>query len=147
MAKKYAKELIDRAGFVEILEKRKVAAGVEVNFVAKDCHGYTWYFDVSGAFSKGNDRAGLRRTDTLWKALGKASAMHETSARDEDGNRPYRLVLLTTDLPPKSSAGHKALQGVLGPDKPVFDAIPMMTPEGQERLAAYAQDGAYPAST
>lgn len=147
MAKKYAKELIDRAGFVEILEKRKVAAGVEVNFVAKDCHGYTWYFDVSGAFSKGNDRAGLRRTDTLWKALGKASAMHETSARDEDGNRPYRLVLLTTDLPPKSSAGHKALQGVLGPDKPVFDAIPMMTPEGQERLAAYAQDGAYPAPT
>jgi site-specific DNA-methyltransferase (adenine-specific) len=147
MAKEFARELIERAGFVDIREKRKVAAGVEVNFVATDSLGNTWYFDVSGAFSKGNDRAGLRRTDTLWKALGKASAIHETTARDEGDARPYRLVLLTTDLPQRSSAGSKALTGVTGADKPIFDAISMMTPDGQQRLADYALHGPHPPTT
>ena len=33
----------------------------------------SWYVDVSGAFT--STRGGLRRTDTLWKSLGKAAAL------------------------------------------------------------------------
>ena len=44
----------------------------------------------SGAFT--SNRPGLKRTDTLWKALGKAAVL---TRRDPD----LPLVLLTTDAP------------------------------------------------
>ncbi len=79
MAKELARDLLIECGFTDIAEKRKVA-GVEINFEARDQLGNRWYFDVSGAFSRGNARAGLRRTDTLWKALGKAAVLHESGS-------------------------------------------------------------------
>ena len=130
-----ARDILEHAGFVEVVEKRKFASGVEVNFVAKDALGNNWFFDVSGAFSRGNARAGLRRTDTLWKALGKAAVLKES------GLEAYRLVLLTTDVPPSSSAGGAALRAATGPDKVVFDAIEMLSPDGLRRLAHYAERG------
>lgn len=138
MAKELAHEILEQAGFTDITMNRKVAAGVEVNFAGKDALGNNWYFDVSGAFSRGNSRAGLRRTDTLWKALGKAAVIRAS------GHEAYRLVLLTTNLPPRHSAGGKALHAALGPDNLVFDAIEMLSVEGQRRLAAYAQQGPEP---
>ena len=86
MAKTMADELLVMAGF-EIVSRKHKVAGVEVNFVVRDRTGASWHVDVSGAFTKGNDRAGLRRTDTLWKALGKASVLHEVS---RDGSSPTR---------------------------------------------------------
>ncbi len=59
--------------------------------------GDTWLFELSGAFS--TTRPGLRRPDILWKALGKASVLHQARL-DGDGRADLGpLVLLTTDRP------------------------------------------------
>jgi hypothetical protein len=135
MAKELARDILEDSGFQDIAANRRIAAGVEVNFVAKDRLGNNWFFDVSGAFSRGNARAGLRRTDTLWKALGKAAVLRESQLD------AYRLVFLTTDLPPANSAGGAALRAACGADKVVFDAVAMLAPEGLRRLAHYAEHG------
>ena len=132
-AKEIARAVLEDCGFVDIVEDRRMGSGVEVNFVARDRDGQDWYFDVSGAFT--STRAGLRRTDTLWKALGKAGVLHS----GEFAPRP--LVFLTTDLPPRGSAGDAALRAARG--KIYFDAIEMLSPAGQERLAGYAAGGAH----
>ena len=129
-AQEMALDILRRCGFEDIREKVRFACGVEVNFEAVDQLGTPWLFDVSGAFSV-TRRPGLRRTDTLWKALGKAAALHA------DGNNP-RLVLLTTDRPTRNSAGHRALQSVTGPEKPVHDVFEMLDPQDLARLTALA---------
>ena len=69
------------AGFEKVTTKQKVARRRDQLRGRATRRGTTWNVDVSGAFTKGNDRAGLRRTDTLWKALGKASVLHESEPR------------------------------------------------------------------
>jgi DNA modification methylase len=133
-AKQIALAVLKDCKFKNIVEERRFGNGVEVNFVAKDAKGQRWFFDVSGAFT--STRAGLRRTDTVWKALGKAAAL---KASPKVGN--YRLVFLTTDLPPLGSAGNKALDATRGD---VFhDAIEMMSRDGQARLRRYAAGEGY----
>ena len=107
----------DRRGAAEGLRLRRSRAstspcpvGVEINVIAADRNGDDWAFDVSGAFS--SDRAGLKRTDTLWKALGKASVLHVDPTFD------MPVVLLTTDAPTRGSAGAKALAAVTGLARP-----------------------------
>ncbi|MCY4663955.1 MAG: site-specific DNA-methyltransferase [Acidimicrobiaceae bacterium] len=125
-AQEKARVVLEECDFRQIREKVPFSCGVEVNFSAVDRQGQRWLFDVSGAFSV-TQRPGLRRTDTLWKALGKAAVLH---------SRPDRvpLVLLTTDRPVPNSAGHRALQAVTGPDQPVFDVIEMEDPDDLDRL-------------
>lgn len=129
-AQKMAEVILEQSGFRNIREKVKISCGVEVNFEAIDQMGQTWLFDVSGAFSV-TQRPGLRRTDTLWKALGKAAVLHSFDPK-------IRLVLLTTDLPAPNSAGSRALQTVRGPDKPVYDVIEMLDPADLARLIELA---------
>ncbi|HVE76663.1 MAG TPA: hypothetical protein VND22_07850, partial [Actinomycetota bacterium] len=131
-AKDIARAVMLDCGFDDIVEDYRLKNGVEVNFIANDKKGQRWYFDVSGAFS--STRAGLRRTDTIWKALGKAALMNLSS------QKPIRLILLTTDLPPKDSAGFKAIATARG--QVYFDAIEMLSDLGQARLAEYAKGGA-----
>jgi site-specific DNA-methyltransferase (adenine-specific) len=126
-----AKAVLLQCGFDVVEEKVKKPCGVEVNFEAYDRSGRKWFFDVSGAFSV-TQRPGLRRTDTLWKALGKAAVLHSV-----EPDTP--LVLLTTDRPAPNSAGHRALRSLIGSDKPVRDVIRMLSPDDLERLADYAQ--------
>lgn len=127
-AKEIARAVLSDCGFTDIVEDHRLRNGVEVNFVATDLKGHKWFFDVSGAFTSA--RPGLRRTDTLWKALGKAAVIKAANA----GVAP--LVFLTTNLPMTGSSGDLALRAVRGG---VFhDAIEMLSPEGQERLAHYA---------
>ena len=121
--------LLDACGFTDIRTNVKVAAGVELNFVAIDQRGGEWAFDVSGAFT--SNRAGLRRTDTLWKALGKAAVLQK--------HPPARpLVLITTDAPARGSAGAAALNALSGSGGPVFDLVELLDDAGQERLRTYA---------
>ena len=129
-AQKMAEAVLLQRGFREIREKRRFACGVEVNFEAHDRKGGLWRFDVSGAFSV-TQRPGLRRTDTLWKALGKAAVLHS-----HDPGTP--LVLLTTDRPAANSSGHRALKALTGPDKPIRAVIVMLSPEDLEHLAELA---------
>ena len=44
-------------------------------------------------------RPGLRRPDVLWRALGKASVLHEVRSRDTARDDLGPLVLLSTDIP------------------------------------------------
>ncbi len=128
-AKDMAKHLLVKAGFTDIRADVRGPGGVEINFEARDRTGRRWRFDVSGAFTV-TQRAGLRRTDTLWKALGKAAVLH--FAEEGKPDRP-RLVLLTTNLPNPGSAGARALAAACGPDKPIWDAVEM-APSAAARL-------------
>jgi site-specific DNA-methyltransferase (adenine-specific) len=131
-AKQIAEAILLDCEFQFIEKNVRLPSGVEVNFRAKDHRGGTWLFDVSGGFT--SNRPGLKRTDTLWKALGKAAVLHETLP-----DTP--LVLLTTDAPPKGSAGDVALQVVLGDGKPIKDVIQMRSRLDLARLRLYAEQG------
>lgn len=126
-AKAIARDLLLACGFDISHEGHKLRHGVEINFVAVDTCGRKWYFDVSGAFS--SNRPGLKRTDTLWKALGKAAVIRAK------GSAPP-LILLTTNLPDKGSAGYLALESTR--EHLFHDAIEMFSLEGQQRLRSYA---------
>ena len=129
-AQERAYDVLAESGFRNIRSKVAVSHGVEVNYSANDHRGDGWLFDVSGAFSV-TRRPGLRRTDTLWKAIGKAAVLHNAGH-----GRP--LVLLTTDRPAPNSAGHRALEAVTGPGKPIRAVIEMDDPNHLECLAEFA---------
>lgn len=129
-AKDLAGILLSQCGFADVREGVKVAGtGIQLSFVAVDRLGAEWAFDVSGAFTSG--RAGLRRTDTLWKALGSAAVLHH-------GRGDLPLVLMTTDAPVPGSAGALALEVMKGPGRPVLDMIELLDGTDQERLRSYA---------
>jgi hypothetical protein len=111
--------------------------GLSVDFRARDATGGLWLFELSGAFS--TTRPGLRRADVLWKALGKASVLHEARNRDPSREDLGPLVLLSTDIPAARSAGGKALRAVQADDRhaPVHDVLELLDPDCMERLRAY----------
>lgn len=133
-AKEIARGLLEACGFDDLREDVKPPRlGIELNFVATDQQGNDWAFDVSGAFT--STRAGLKRTDTLWKALGKAAVLHTSP-------QAMPLVLLTTDAPVRGSAGDQALGQVLGAGKPIVGLVELINdPEGQQRLRGWAEGG------
>lgn len=130
-ARDLARSVLESEGFRVVRERVRLPCGVDVDFEAADHHGEPWLFDVAGAFSI-TQRPGLRRADTLWKALGKAAVLHA------DGQNPP-LVLLTTDLPAPNSPGHRALKAATGAGKPVHDVIEMQDPDDVSRLADLAR--------
>ena len=105
---------------------------MEVNFVARDQKDGIWHFDVSGGFT--SNRPGLKRTDTLWKALGKAAVLHAAYPA-------IPLILLTTHAPTKGSAGDAALRVLEGRGCPIRDVIVFRAPDDLERLRKYALSG------
>ena len=126
-----AEQLLDEAGFTIVQRNRRIPkTGVTVDFVATDATGATWFFDVSGPFT--SYRGGLLRTDSVWKSLGRASAL--TRARGE-----IPLVLLSSHLPKRLSEADTALRAA-GPDA-FFDAIEMLSEDSLERLQRYAKGG------
>ena len=131
-AKDVAKQLLEQCGFSGIQKDVKLGGGVEVNFKAFDQLGNPWFFDVSGGFT--STRPGLKRTDTLWKALGKAAVIQQIESRTP-------LVLLTTDAPTPSSAGGHALGLVTGPNKPLTAVLAMLNSKDRAVLAQYASNG------
>jgi DNA modification methylase len=132
-AKELAGILLNRCGFVDIRADVKIPGlGIELGFVARDQTGGEWGFDVWGGFT--STPGGLRRTDTLWRALGRVAVLHEVR-----GDLP--LVLLTTDGPVPRSAGSVALDTVKGPGRPVFDLIELLEPNDRERLQGYGLRG------
>lgn len=129
VAQGIAEKVIRAAGFRDVERNKKLRhLGVTMNFVATDGQGDEWLFDVSGSFT--SDRAGLIRTDTMWKTLGRANVLSGSGCR--------RLLLLTTNLPKQGSAGDQAMRAAA---KTFFDAVEMLTTEGKERLRRYAGGG------
>ncbi len=131
-AKEIAKWALYEYGFHVLSEEARLPAGVTVNFIAIDQSGERWFVDVSGAFT--STRAGLLRTDTLWKALGKAAVVKESIPG-------ARYLLLTTDKPSAKSAGGRALAMVTGRSKTklVYDVIQMTCDEDMARLDEYGR--------
>ncbi len=124
-----AARVLETAGFEVIGKNKTVNRGaVRFNLLVADMAGQEWFVDVSGAFTA--VRGGLRRSDTLWKALGRASVLAQL-----DDTR--RLLFMTSHLPKSGSEGDKALRAV-GPGV-VFDVVEILDEAGSERLALYAK--------
>ena len=132
-ARDLALVLLEASGFVDLRTDVKVRVlGIGLDIVATDRTGGHWAFDVSGGFT--TTRAGLRRADVLWQALGKAAVLHQ-------GGGDVPLVLLTTNTAAPASAGNTALQQLRGPGRAVFDVIELLNDADQERLRGYAVNG------
>jgi hypothetical protein len=90
-AKELAGILLEQCGFIAIKpDVKQKGLGLEVSYTAEDGAGNQWAFELAGAFS--SERTGLRRSDVLWRALGKAAVLHAHVP-----GRP--LVILTTGAP------------------------------------------------
>lgn len=122
-AKEIAGSLIEMAGFADVRTNQRQRGGVQVGFTGRDRSGRLWLFDVAGSFT--SHRAGFDRTDTLWKALGKAAVLREA------GGAP--LVLLTAD-PSGGGTAPEALKFVVGPGKPFHAVVEMLAPSGLDAL-------------
>jgi len=124
-----AEQALVDAGFVITGRNTRLrGAGLSVSFVADDAVGQSWTFDFSGSFT--GTRSGLARTDTVWRALGRA---HTISGQ---GRAP--LVLLTSHLPRRGSAADQALRAG---GSAFFDAVEILSDEGRDRLRHYAAGG------
>jgi site-specific DNA-methyltransferase (adenine-specific) len=122
-----AEQVVERAGFRVVEVNRRVRGiGLVVGLVAADRDGVEWTFDVSGGFT--TVRGGLARTDAVWRALGRAHALAAAGAGP--------VVLLTSHLPKARTEGDLALR-----TGGFHDAIELLSPDGQERLAKYAAGG------
>ena len=131
-----ARDLLVECGFSDVTEAG-TGADARADISALDASGTRWMFDVWGTLSCAG--TGLRRTDTLWKAIGKATLIHTASPE-------CPLVLLTTDLPAPRSAGERAWRSLAGPGpgSVVTDVIDMRSDAGRMRLAQYAREGREP---
>lgn len=135
-AQQIAQDLLEAAGFtVQKRSYRVKGSGAQFNFLVTDAADNPWYVDVSGAFT--TTRGGLRRTDTVWKTLGRALVLRESEKQDEATALPVRLLLLTSHLPQPGSEGNKALRAA-GKGGAFWDAVEMYDDAGRARLAAYA---------
>lgn len=134
VAQEIARQVLEDAGFTVVKKGyRPRGLGVQFNFLVDDEAGAQWYVDVTGAFT--TTRGGLLRTDSLWKALGRALVLREELERQGlDG--PPRLLLLTSHLPKKGSEGDKALHAA--GTSSFWDAIEMLSESGRSRLHTYA---------
>jgi DNA modification methylase len=128
-AKDLAREALGVCGFRGVEANVKLGSGLQVSFAARDMRDELWFFDVFGGFT--SSRPGLRRADTLWKALAKAAVVREARLGS-------RLVLLTTGVPERGSSGHAALSWMVGPERPIHDVILLSGIEGLQRLRVLA---------
>lgn len=127
-AKEIARAVLADCGFTNFRADRRYPCGVEVSFEAQDRRGERWLFDVSGVFM--GARAGLCKSETLWKVLGKAAVLKSSQVAG------FRLVLLTTNLPAPGTPGDAALRSARG--TAFFDALELLSEQGQDRLREYA---------
>jgi DNA modification methylase len=130
-AKELAVLLLEECGFVGVRADVKLpGSGIEVHLVATDGSGTEWLFEVAGVLTAG--RSGLRRSDTLWRSLGRAAVLAQV--------RPASpVVILTTDRPAAASGPGQSVAALTGPDGPVFDVVEMLEPADQDRLRSYAR--------
>ena len=138
-ARQVATQLLAACGFSDVEEGPRAVAGVDVTLAARDQRGGQWLFDLSGTFTTAG--TGLRRADTLWRALGKAAVLHAALPA-------VPVVLLTTAAPAPGSAGERAWTSLVSPEAggigTVYDVVELDSPEGQGRLRDYARRGAGP---
>jgi len=126
-----AESVLFEAGF-EVVKRNVVLRGSRVSYpflVTDKAKGISWYVDVAGAFT--TSRAGMRRSDVLWRTLGRA---HILTINEPDS----RLLILTAYLPVSGSDGDRALRSIGG--NGLFDVIEMFDEADLLRLGLYAKE-------
>jgi hypothetical protein len=118
---------IEAAGFTDVREKVKRRGGLEFVRSARDAKGREYLFDVAGGFTVTTN--GLRRTDLLWRTLGRAAAI-----RAQD--RSARVIVFTSSLPKRGTPGDQALADAYGTT--LVDALVPTDPEAVAELARLA---------
>jgi DNA modification methylase len=122
-----ARAALETSGFVGVRPNRRLRGlGLAVDFTGTDAAGRTWYFDVAGPNSA--YRGGMARSETVWRALGRAHVMAAS------GHGPF--VVLTTQLPRTGPEADRALRAP-GPGG-LFDAVDLLSADARARLATYA---------
>lgn len=124
--KDIALEVVTAAGFADIATDVLVGHGVRVTLSGRDVHGREWLFDVHGGLT--TSLGGLRSTEVMWRALGRAAVVHELAPSTP-------LVLLTTDTPPLGSAADRAMRATVGPDKAVRAVLRLLDTGDRASLA------------
>ena len=121
-----ARGALEAAGFSDVRPNRRLRGlGVAVDFTGTDAAGRTWYFDVAGPNSA--YRGGMVRSETVWRALGRAHVLAAT------GITPF--VILTSQLPRAGTESDRALRAP-GPGG-IFDAVDLFSVDALARLAVY----------
>jgi site-specific DNA-methyltransferase (adenine-specific) len=127
-----AQEALAAAGFhlaeAKSVKRRRFAGGLQVDCVVTDGAGVEWLVLVAGGSTI--HRSGLSRADVLFRTLGEASVL--TTAG-------HRVLVLTTDLPARSSSALAAVRAARGVG--LLDALELGAAGVVERLAAYAAGG------
>ncbi len=93
-----ARAALESAGFADVRPNRRLRGlGMAVDFTGSDAAGRTWYFDVAGPNSA--YRGGMARSETVWRALGRANVMAArgslpswSSRRSSPGPAPRRTA-------------------------------------------------------
>ncbi len=138
-AKEVARRMLVQAGFEQfgpILEGIKVA-GAEFSYSVMDAAGNRLLVDFSGAFSAA--RPGLKRGETLFRALGKASAVSLLLA-DQVGDEPLTQVLLmSTDAPGRKSALGRAITAAADPIHGTITEVALLDEPGLQTLCQLAR--------
>jgi site-specific DNA-methyltransferase (adenine-specific) len=122
-----ARDALASAGFRDVRANPRLGRlGLVFSFSALDAGGRAWYFDVAGANS--SYRGGMAKSETVWRALGRAYVMAASGAGP--------LVVLTTQLPRVGTEADRALRAP-GPGG-LFDVVDLLSAQARERLTAYA---------
>lgn len=100
-----AAHLLTAAGFTTVRKPAKNSLSNGVVLRAADARGGAWNVVISGGFTVA--AAGLRRAEETWRVLGQAYAVR--AAEPE-----ARVLVLTTELPTRSSPSGKALAAATG---------------------------------
>jgi hypothetical protein len=133
-AKEVARRMLVQAGFEQfgpILEGVKVA-GVEFSYSVMDAAGNRLLVDFSGAFSAA--RPGLKRGETLFRALGKASAVSLLLADQAGEELLTQVLLMSTDAPGRKSALGRALTAAVDPIHGTITEVALLDDQGLQTL-------------
>ena len=125
-ATEIAARLLEESGFGDVEPAGALRdLGVEFDLRAAGADGTPWLVLVAGARTP--SPSGLRRADVLWQTLAVAG-VHAAAGR------PERVLVLTTELPARSSPGAKALGAVLG--GPITAVVELGAADATDRLRA-----------
>jgi len=120
-----AERLLIEAGFS--VQKARPRQGAQVTFEATTADGDAWWVDVVGGFTSGP--RGLRRSDLLWRTIGRATVLRQIAP-------DVPVLVLTTELPADRSPAGKALAAVRGTT--ITDALALSASTTPDALRAHA---------
>jgi len=131
-SREVAEIALRHAGFEALETDVRLAYGLKLAFRARDHDGQLWLFDLAGGFT--TLRPGLQRSDVLWKTIGKLAVVRELEPK-------VPLVLLTTGLPGRGTSLRKALDAVVGIERPITAVIDLSSADDRARLRRWVLDG------